>query len=504
MLPNTKKTDKMNRLLLIFVILQAGCVSHQEAPTETTITGKITGKIPDRIEYTLPINGVSYFGFENSVQPDSLGDFEITLAVDSACFIEFSNGYDAFGTVIAEPGMNYTLLIDTENTENKFNIECENKAGQQLYNQNTNRSMITGHFEEESRKYRNDSILSEIKQSIKQSEESEMAEYRELLNAKVISADFYKLVSTDRSYFYAGAQTSIAFINYLLSERAQNILDEQEYTNLWNDALQSYPISNPDLMRSPWFFYYIQSYLRYKELIEDNTDVNTLSEIRKQGLIHTHNINLAEKYLTGKQLEYYCAAYIYYEAVNKNYEEELIALFEQFKKDYPASGYTPFIESEIIPIVTFHKKQNETLNEGIHILDNAENINSLKEAVKGLKANRVYVDVWASWCGPCKKEFQHNEKLYELLKNKEVTMLYLSVDKEERKETWLEMIKYYELEGYHIRVNDKLRNDLLNLRGNDAFGIPWHILTDGDGNIIIKYASSPSDIQNLEKQLNKD
>jgi hypothetical protein len=83
-------------------------------------------------------------------------------------------------------------------------------------------------------------------------------------------------------------------------------------------------------------------------------------------------------------------------------------------------------------------------------------------------------------------------------------MLYLSVDREERKETWREMIKYYELEGNHIMVNEKLRDDLVNLRGNDSFGIPWHILTDGVGNIIVKYAGSPSDIQNLEKQLNEN
>ncbi len=504
MLQCIKKTVKMKRFLLIFIIVIAGCVSHRNAPQETIIKGKITGKIPDRIEYTLPLNGVSYFGFENSVQPDSSGNFEITLSVDSACFIELSNGYDAYGTVIAEPGINYTLLIDTEAKGNKFKIECENKEGQLLYNQNTNRSMITGHFEEESQKYRNDSIPSEIKQSIKQSEENEIAKYRDLLNARIISEDFYKLVSTDRSYFYAGAQASIAFLNFLLSERNLNVLNKQEYTSLWKDALQSYPISNSSLMRSPWFFYYIQSYLRYMELVEENTDVNTLAEIRKQGLIHTHYINIAQKYLTGNQLEYYYAAYVYYEAVNKNYEEELITLFDQFKKNYPASEYTPFIESEIIPIITFHKKQNETLNEEIHILDNAENINSLKEAVKGLNVKRVYVDVWATWCGSCKKEFKDNDKLYELLENEEITMLYLSMDKEDRNETWLEMIKYYELEGYHIRVNDKLRNDLLNLRGSDMFSIPWRILTDEEGNVIVKYMSGPSDIQNLKKQLSKN
>lgn len=221
-------------------------------------------------------------------------------------------------------------------------------------------------------------------------------------------------------------------------------------------------------------------------------------------MIHTHNIELAKTYLSGKQLEYYYAAYLYMEAINKNYEKELVTLFEQFDKAYPSSEFTHFIESEIIPIITFHRKQNEALNDNTHILDDAENINSLKEAVKKLKSEKVYVDIWATWCGPCKREFKHNSKLYELLKNENTAILYVSIDKDERAEKWMEMMKYYQLEGYHIRANNKLMDDLRCLRGEDSFGIPWHILTDGDGNIITKYVSGPSEIQYLEKQLKEN
>lgn len=83
-------------------------------------------------------------------------------------------------------------------------------------------------------------------------------------------------------------------------------------------------------------------------------------------------------------------------------------------------------------------------------------------------------------------------------------LIYINVDKENRKEQWKEMIKYYELKEDHIRVNDKFNTDVSNLRGDDTFGIPWHILIDGSGNIIKKYASGPSDIENLKKQLNEN
>src|SRR5690606_13537933 len=164
--------------------------------------------------------------------------------------------------------------------------------------------------------------------------------------------------------------------------------------------------------------------------------------------------------------------------------KELITLFEQFKEEYPSSKYTNFVESEIIPIITFHKKQNETLNENVHFVENAENINSLKDVIKNLNANKVYVDVWATWCSPCKEEFKYNNELYKLLKNKEITMLYISTDKENKNGVWKGMIKYYELEGHHIRINEKFHNDLRNLRGREnSFYIPWHFITDAEGNI---------------------
>ena len=66
------------------------------------------------------------------------------------------------------------------------------------------------------------------------------------------------------------------------------------------------------------------------------------------------------------------------------------------------------------------------------------------------------------------------------------------------------MINYYDLEGYHIRVNEKLYTDLKDLRGDDSFSIPWHILIDNNGNIIKKYVSGPSKIEKLKEQLNEN
>lgn len=496
----------MKRFQITTIVLLLGLISCQKSQSEKEIiiTGKITGNIPNIIEYTVPVNGISFFGFEDATNIDSLGNFQVKPMIDEPCFIELSNEYKAYGTVVAEPGMEYNVFINIEDKKTTFRVESKNKDGQELYNQIENRSMIAGgHFELEAKKYLKDSINKEIEQSIQQKEEIERTGFRQLFENKVISEDFYNLVRTDREYFYKGVQGSVGFVNFLYSERGQNKLNKEEYSALWREIFQSHPVSNPELLQSPWFYYYVENYLRYNELIKESIAIEILSNIRQKDSIHTHKIEKAKKYLSGKQLEYYYAAYIYYEAINKKYEKELIPLFQQFKNEYPTSRYIHFIEPEIIPIIAFHKKQSDSLNENIKFIDDFSNINSLKEVVKGLDSNRIYVDVWATWCGPCKKEFQYNAELYKLLKSKDVTVVYISIDKENREEKWREMINYYELDGYHIRANELLNTDLRNLRGKDTFGIPWHILTDGNGNIIKKYISGPSQIETLEKQLNE-
>ncbi|AWW29412.1 TlpA family protein disulfide reductase [Echinicola strongylocentroti] len=491
----------MKQFLTFVSLMLLGCCCQKENDEKMTIEGMISGNVPGKIEYTVPLNGISYFGFENSVQPDSLGHFKISLSLDKASFIELSNGHEPYGTIVAEPGMLYRVQIKQKKGDVQFTVKSKNSKGQELYNQNPNRSMLSGHFELEARKYSEDSVPAEIMQGLGKSRLRNVAKYDSLLDAGIISKRFHELVIADQIYFYAGARTSIALMNYLLSERNKIILTEEEYSRLWGDTFKEFSVGDPNLMRSPWFFYYVKSYLWYKDFVEGKVNPEDLSETKKQRLIHTRHIDLAKKYLTGKQLEYYCAAYIYMEAISKNYEKELVTLFEQFEKENPSSEYIPYIESEIIPIIAFHRKQDEVLNENIHFLEDVNSINSLKEAVKSINSQKIYVDIWATWCGPCKQEFKHNDRLYDLLSNEKTTMLYISVDKDDKVEKWREMIKYYQLEGYHLIANKDLYKDLRRLRGKDTFGIPWHILTDGNGNVIEKYAGGSTEIETLEKQL---
>ena len=65
-------------------------------------------------------------------------------------------------------------------------------------------------------------------------------------------------------------------------------------------------------------------------------------------------------------------------------------------------------------------------------------INNNLISLSDFKGELVYIDVWASWCGPCKKEIPSLKKLEYDFKDENLTFLSISVD--ENKEDWTSMV----------------------------------------------------------------
>lgn len=136
------------------------------------------------------------------------------------------------------------------------------------------------------------------------------------------------------------------------------------------------------------------------------------------------------------------------------------------------------------------------------ILDN-RNVYSFKDLMGHFKGKKVFVDMWATWCGPCKEEFRFNPGLKDYLKANGVEMLYISMDNLKADKQWREMIKYYGLSGTHIRAADALKQDLLNLFWDGkSYSIPRYLIVK-DGVVVEKSALRPSDGQKLYDQIGK-
>lgn len=56
-----------------------------------------------------------------------------------------------------------------------------------------------------------------------------------------------------------------------------------------------------------------------------------------------------------------------------------------------------------------------------------------KVSLEQFKGKYVVIDVWASWCQPCKQEFPYLKKLEEKYKDKNIVFVSLSIDAQERR-----------------------------------------------------------------------
>lgn len=190
-------------------------------------------------------------------------------------------------------------------------------------------------------------------------------------------------------------------------------------------------------------------------------------------------------------LEYFLASmhYRYIRHIPVDSSEKNIAAF---KKQFPGSKYIALLETN------FAKRKSMSAGQPAVDLD-LVTAEGKKIKLSDFKGKVVYVDFWASWCGPCIREMPASKQVKEHFAGKDVVFLYISIDDNE--ENWKAAMEKYEIKGVHTREAGGWQAPAAQKYGVQS--IPAYFLVDKKGRFALENVPRPSDTEALIAEIEK-
>ena len=209
-----------------------------------------------------------------------------------------------------------------------------------------------------------------------------------------------------------------------------------------------------------------------------------------------------EHQLTGKSQEAAMAQLFLQDERREENAPVIIPLSERFKELFPQSSWMPLVDR----VVAKNKAFNEIeIPDYIHF-PNVEKANTFKEVIDLYKGKVIFMDIWATWCGPCRNSFASVKPLQEYAKeHDDVVLLYLSIDRPNNDGKWRKMAAHYDLMGEHVRVQKAFFKEIYKTFGDKrgVLAIPRCVIYDKNGKIRFNEAASSEDMVKLKGQLDE-
>lgn len=128
---------------------------------------------------------------------------------------------------------------------------------------------------------------------------------------------------------------------------------------------------------------------------------------------------------------------------------------------------------------------------------NYVSISGEKVKLEDLRGKYVYIDVWATWCGPCRGEIPYLARIEEKYHGKNIEFVSISVDEDKDLDKWKKFVTDKKLGGIQLFADKNWYSSFITAYGINS--IPRFILINPKGTVVSADAPRPSDLKLQEK-----
>lgn len=283
--------------------------------------------------------------------------------------------------------------------------------------------------------------------------------------------------------------------NYLVDFEFYHSMKKTKFNGVLYDT-DLFPINDPEALASSWYQYHLWQYTLFKytqgdSLIQRYFREQKMAEAYKACL---KKVIAGEKPGIGRDIMCYQLLFI----ISEKAHEDFRVLMKNINRYVANKDLSSVLQNRIeatknqakYPISFFKPGSKE---EKEMIGDLWENL------LLTHKGKVIYIDIWATWCGPCRSEVPFAIDLHNYYKNKPIIFANLCLASD--REAWKQAIESQKIAGENYYF-DKDQSELLTSKLKLA-GFPTYMIIGKDGQIIDKQSPRPSSGNTIKTILTK-
>jgi len=444
----------------------------------TQITGTVRGAVWKSI--TLKIDE----SYKNNVQHtfdariNEAGEFTFLLPISEPQFVALIYGPNAWVQMYVEPGKHIKLDTDAKNFERSIYFqgpEGENNRALHAYLQQ---------YPEESKfkrkQYKQGTLYYEVPSAIHAkifllNTANFTAYMKTFKQNKLNTIDAYMRTFPDLSPLFikqlqANVEYEWAFYMLTYGYASGN----KDVGENFFDFVHEINLNDDDLLSNPTYRQFIRGWINYKFFARQEI---------KDAYVGQYEVIKEELY--GKT-QAFAQADILARGLK---ERELYTLLDAYNDFVTTTVY----EEYATPAVNMFQKKNRYAIGSPAPSFSMEDIDGNLVSLHDFAGKVVYVDFWATWCGPCLSKISMTKSVQQRLPYNDVVFIHVSLEK--TAERWRESVRFRNMSGIHLFAEGGIDSDIA--KKFNVKAMPEYFIIDKNGNFAEKPArASISTLQN--------